>query len=97
VAQEMKNRALIFAAAGLLAGLLLDEYWPTIVEAARRYDKLREMSGQDSLIQNLVLFLSSSLGNKRDGSPASTAGELYDVFRERMLDDLLRYAKLKSL
>jgi hypothetical protein len=93
----MKNRGLIFAAAGLLAGLLLDEYWTTIVEAARRYDKLREMSGQDSLLQNLVLFLSSSLKKKPDGMPASTAGELYDVFREHMLDDLLRYAKLKSL
>jgi hypothetical protein len=93
----MKNRALIFASAGLLAGLLLDEYWTTIVEAVRRYDKLREMSGQDSLVQNAVQFLSSSLGNKRDGAPASNAGELYDVFRERMLDDLLRYAKLKSL
>jgi hypothetical protein len=93
----MKNRVFIFAAAGLLAGLLLDEYWTTIVEAARRYDKLREMSGQDSLMQNFVLFLSSSLGHKRDGSPASTTSELYDVFRERMLDDLLRYAKLKSL
>jgi hypothetical protein len=93
----MKNRALVFAAGGLLAGLLLDEYWPTIVQAVRRYDNLREMSGQDSLMQNLVLFLSSSLGKKADGTPAGTAAELYEVFRERMLDDLLRYAKLKSL
>jgi hypothetical protein len=93
----MKNRALIFAAAGVVAGLLLDEYWTTIIEALRRYEKLREGAGQDSLTQNFVQFLSSSLGRKSDGSPASTAAELYDVFRERMLDDLLRYAKLKSL
>ncbi len=93
----MKNRPLIFGALGLAAALLLEEYWPAILHALQRYDKAREMSGQDSLTQNLLQFVSMALGNKADGTAASTAGELYDVFRERILDDLMRYAKLKSM
>jgi hypothetical protein len=94
---RVKNRALIFGAAGLAAGLLIEEYWPVILKAIQRYDTLREMSGQDSLTQNLLQFLSSTLGNKKDGTPASSADELYDVFRERIVEDLVRYAKLKSM
>jgi len=93
----MRNRVLIFGAIGLIAGVVLDEYWPVIVAAVARYDKLRKESGQDSLVENLASFLQATVGPRgKDGVPQSPK-ELYAAIGETILDDLMRYAKLKSL
>jgi hypothetical protein len=88
---------LIFGAAGLIAGILLDEYWPLIVDAVKRYDTLRKESGQDSLIENMASFLHASIGPRGTDRNPQNPKELYVAIGETILDDLMRYAKLKSL
>jgi hypothetical protein len=93
----VKNRTLLFGALGLIAGILLDEYWPYLVSALSRYDKLRKEAGQDSLVENMASFLHANIGPRGgEGAPQSPK-ELYATIGETILDDLIRYAKLKSL
>lgn len=93
----MKNRALIFGAAGLIAGILLDEYWPLIVAGVTRYDKLRKESGQDSLIENAAAFLQTTIGPRGKERNPQSVRDLYLAIGETILEDLTRYAKLKSM
>lgn len=93
----MKNRALIFGAVGLIAGILLDEYWPLIVSGVERYDQLRKESGQDSLVENLASFLHTTIGPRGKEEVPQSPKDLYAAIGESILDDLRRYAKIKSL
>jgi hypothetical protein len=93
----VKNRALLFAALGFAAGILLDEYWPALLQAIERYDAMRKGAGQDSLIQNLADFFYSALRDKRSDGVPKGPDELLASIKNTVLDDLIRYAKLKYL
>lgn len=93
----MKNRALLFGALGLVAGILLDEYWPTLLVALQRYDRSRMLSGQDSLVQNLTSFFYSALREKSDTVESPSSEDLFKTMRESILEGLARYARLKAM
>ena len=86
------DRGLMFGAVGFATAFAAERLFAGLKDDIARYDRLREMSGQPSLAKELLsAFVGLIAGRAASGETG--VGRLVDG----IIDDVVRYARLKSM
>ncbi len=80
------NRALIVAAVAALAAFGAERVFASMKKDIERYDRMREMSGEEPLLKELFSTFGGAIG--KSGPTGFVAG---------LTSDVMRYAKMKAM
>lgn len=80
------NKGLVVAGIAFVAALAAERLFAGLASDIARYDRMRKMSGEDSIFKELLGMLGGALG--KNGPGGIIAG---------LTDDLVRYAKIRSM
>jgi hypothetical protein len=80
------NRGLIIGAIAFVAAFAAERLFSSLGPDIARYNRIREMSGQEPLFKEILAFGGSLLGS---GGPSS--------FINETTQDVIRYAKMKGM
>jgi len=84
------DRGLIAGAIGFGLAFGAERLYASLVPDIRRYEKMREMSGQPPILKELVAYVTGAVGESGDGGGAKglIAG---------LTNDVVRYARMRGM
>ena len=87
-------RGYVLGALGIAMGILIEAQFLSMLKDVARYDKLRAMSGEPSVLQMVATMVFGSLAQD---STAAHGSSVRNALQETFVGDLIKYAKIKAM
>ena len=87
-------RGYVLGALGIAIGIVVEAQFFSMLRDIGRYDKLRAMSGDPSLLQGITSMV---FGTLTQDTTAPHGNSVRDALQETFVGDLIKYARIRAM